>query len=96
MADSPPPSPASILKAQLIVEEAKLANLKLKKAKKNSTMPAKFKRGVKKERVEDSQEGDQESDKENAESSDGIKSTYNFSKIELLSYFGRFGPKNPK
>ena len=77
MIDSPPPSPASILKAQLIVKKAKLANSKVKKAKKNSTAaqpkkvgPARSKNAVNKGRVEDGQE---DSDKENADSSDGIK-----------------------
>lgn len=84
MINSPPPSPASILKAQLIVEKAKLANSKVKKAKtqKNSPTlaqpknlkvgPARSwaKKAVNKGRVEDGQ-GD--SDKENADSSDRIK-----------------------
>ena len=39
MTDSPPPSPASILRAQLIVEKAKLANAKAKKAKKKLGNP---------------------------------------------------------
>ena len=39
MTDSPPPSPASILRAQLIVEKAKLANAKAKKAKKKLSNP---------------------------------------------------------
>ena len=68
MTDSPPPSPASILRAQLIVEKAKLANAKAKKAKKNSANPAttkvatkkaaaaRSKKAVNKERVEDGQE----------------------------------------
>src|SRR5271168_309273 len=68
MTDSPPPSPASILRAQLIVEKAKLANAKAKKAKKNSATPAttkvttkkaaaaRSKKAVNKERVEDGQE----------------------------------------
>ena len=68
MTDSPPPSPASILRAQLIVEKAKLPNAKAKKAKKNSATPAttkvatkkaaaaRSKKAVNKERVEDGQE----------------------------------------
>ncbi|KAF8809354.1 hypothetical protein BYT27DRAFT_7337378 [Phlegmacium glaucopus] len=83
MADSPPPSPASILKAQLIVENAKLASSKAKKAKKASAILAptktmakkassKSKKTVNKERMNGGQEEGQESDKENADSSDGI------------------------
>ena len=75
MTDSPPPSPASIFRAQLIVEKAKLANAKAKKGKKNSTNPAttkvatkkaaapRSKKAVNKERVEDGQEEAQDSDK---------------------------------
>ena len=39
MTDSPPPSPASILRAQFIVEKAKLTNAKAKKAKKKLGNP---------------------------------------------------------
>jgi len=84
MSDSPPPYLASILKAQLIVEKAKLVNSKMKKAKKNSATPAatkastkkavaKSKKAVNKEIIEDGQEEGQELDKENADSSDGVK-----------------------
>ena len=80
MVDSPPPSPVSLLKAQLLVEKAKLANSKAKKRKaataattaptKSTTAPRSKK--PKKEPHHDNPEG-QYSDKENAEPSDGIK-----------------------
>jgi hypothetical protein len=69
MTDSPPPSPGSIFKAQLIVEEARLANSKVKKGKKNSAILATAKPATKK--AVGHEEG-QELDKENVDL-DGIK-----------------------
>ena len=78
MTDSPPPSLGSILKAQLIIEKARLANSKVKKVKRNSATPATTKAASKKavnkeaQKIEGGEEEGQELDKENVDS-DSIK-----------------------
>ncbi|KAF8170767.1 hypothetical protein BJ912DRAFT_996673 [Pholiota molesta] len=71
MSETLPPSPSTVYRAQLVLEQAKHANRKSKKASTSSNISSKPKKPVKKEDEKENKKGSEEEEKENPKG-DGI------------------------